>query len=884
MHFIASRELFAYGEDGETSAESATADESGEEQWQEDIHVAITALPAAVSRNAARVLRARQRSGKLEAVTKVCTCKARKARKDLGSSESSEASSDEVSSTASGDSASDDGSDAAPRRRGDTNWLPRYLPVLDWASNLTCSKVQADVIAGVTVGIMVIPQGMSYANIAGLQYIVGLYSACVPAIVYALLGQSRQLAVGPVAMVSLLMQAGLEGVLTEEQCPEWYRLGGSGQAPPQSTVCPEEYLSVALLTAFVLGVIQVLASLLGLSFLVTFLGHPVVSGFSSGAAIIIGLSQFKYFLGVTIPKSEQVYETVAELIKALPEAHWLTALLGFLWFAFLFITKKLSQRNKKLKMIGPIGPLVSCVVGIFLVWFCKPLREQYDVKYIGEIPSGLMPVTIGKLSFANVAAVVPVAISACLIGFMESIAISKNLATQHGYNLEARQELLALGVSNFVGSMFSCYPVTGSFSRSAVNNTTGAQTQLSGLITALVLLCTLLFLTPCFYYLPMFALAAIVMNSVISLIAYDVAIELFKVKRYDFVLWVVAFIGTLLLGVLKGVALAVIMSLVVVIFESVRPAITILWRVPGTTMYRAIELESRGTFVPNIFIARIGASMYFANASYIKDSILTFIDDISDYTATEYVVLDMSSVYSLDSTAVHTVQDIVHDFRHRGIEVAFVTVGRYVEKVMARADLLKLIGDRWMFSSVHAAVRYCLIHQYHKKEMRSFDNLVPAQVGVARVLSERSGAATSTSKTSRTSRRPRTESYGVSMTHTTEVGFSNETHRSLTVVFIQLERDIPGITDVILSVFGQQDVEAVRREVAGLSHTYFVQDANGNQLDDEVMELLKVELIASIERCADCPFPSDARMLELEQELARAHAKIKELETRLRTH
>mmetsp|Transcript_114244 Transcript_114244/g.369117 ORF Transcript_114244/g.369117 Transcript_114244/m.369117 type:complete len:858 (-) Transcript_114244:88-2661(-) len=762
-------------------------------------------------------------------------------------------------------------------------FMKTYMPVFTWLPQLNLKSVQADVIAGLTVGVMVIPQGMSYAAIAGLPYIYGLYSACVPTFVYAFFGQSRQLAVGPVAMVSLLVEAGLRGQLTAEECPEWYALGADTDVL-QSELCPEQYVGLACLTAATVGVMQIVGSVLKLGFLVSFLGHPVTSGFTSGAAIIIGLSQFKYFLGVTIPKSEQVYETVAELIKALPEAHWLTALLGFLWFAFLFITKKLSQRNKKLKMIGPIGPLVSCVVGIFLVWFCKPLREQYDVKYIGEIPSGLMPVTIGKLSFANVAAVVPVAISACLIGFMESIAISKNLATQHGYNLEARQELLALGVSNFVGSMFSCYPVTGSFSRSAVNNTTGAQTQLSGLITALVLLCTLLFLTPCFYYLPMFALAAIVMNSVISLIAYDVAIELFKVKRYDFVLWVVAFIGTLLLGVLKGVALAVIMSLVVVIFESVRPAITILWRVPGTTMYRAIELESRGTFVPNIFIARIGASMYFANASYIKDSILTFIDDISDYTATEYVVLDMSSVYSLDSTAVHTVQDIVHDFRHRGIEVAFVTVGRYVEKVMARADLLKLIGDRWMFSSVHAAVRYCLIHQYHKKEMRSFDNLVPAQVGVARVLSERSGAATSTSKTSRTSRRPRTESYGVSMTHTTEVGFSNETHRSLTVVFIQLERDIPGITDVILSVFGQQDVEAVRREVAGLSHTYFVQDANGNQLDDEVMELLKVELIASIERCADCPFPSDARMLELEQELARAHAKIKELETRLRTH
>mmetsp|Transcript_87940 Transcript_87940/g.273610 ORF Transcript_87940/g.273610 Transcript_87940/m.273610 type:complete len:858 (-) Transcript_87940:132-2705(-) len=762
-------------------------------------------------------------------------------------------------------------------------FMKTYMPVFTWLPQLNLKSVQADVIAGLTVGVMVIPQGMSYAAIAGLPYIYGLYSACVPTFVYAFFGQSRQLAVGPVAMVSLLVEAGLRGQLTAEECPEWYALGPDTEVL-QSELCPEQYVSLACLTAATVGVMQIVGSVAKLGFLVSFLGHPVTSGFTSGAAIIIGLSQLKYVLGYDIPKSQFVHVTVGNIVSRLGETQGMCLFLGLLWLAFLMLNKQIARRYKRLSIMGALGPLVSCGVGILLMSVLPVLHEDFHVKYIGEIPSGIMPFSFSSWKFSNVPKILPTAMSSCLIGYMESIAIGKNLAAKHGYEIDAGQEMLAVGIANLVGSALSCYPVTGSFSRSAVNNTTGAQTQLSGLITALVLLCTLLFLTPCFYYLPMFALAAIVMNSVISLIAYDVAIELFKVKRYDFVLWVVAFIGTLLLGVLKGVALAVIMSLVVVIFESVRPAITILWRVPGTTMYRAIELESRGTFVPNIFIARIGASMYFANASYIKDSILTFIDDISDYTATEYVVLDMSSVYSLDSTAVHTVQDIVHDFRHRGIEVAFVTVGRYVEKVMARADLLKLIGDRWMFSSVHAAVRYCLIHQYHKKEMRSFDNLVPAQVGVARVLSERSGAATSTSKTSRTSRRPRTESYGVSMTHTTEVGFSNETHRSLTVVFIQLERDIPGITDVILSVFGQQDVEAVRREVAGLSHTYFVQDANGNQLDDEVMELLKVELIASIERCADCPFPSDARMLELEQELARAHAKIKELETRLRTH
>merc|ERR1711871_1148189 len=190
-------------------------------------------------------------------------------------------------------------------------------------------------------------------------------------------------------------------------------------------------------------------------------------------------------------------------------------------------------------------------------------------------------------------------------------------------------------MANLVGSMFSCYPVTGSFSRSAVANATGALSQLAGLVTGALMFCVLMFLTPMFYYLPKFVLAAIVINSVIALVAFGEAARLWRVKKSDFLLWMVAFLGTLFLGVTFGVGIAVALSLCIVVYESVRPQITILWRIPGTTIYRNVKQESSGSFVPNVFIARIGSSMYFANASFIKDMLLTYTDDLSEVNKTE---------------------------------------------------------------------------------------------------------------------------------------------------------------------------------------------------------------------------------------------------------
>jgi len=705
----------------------------------------------------------------------------------------------------------DEGSHKLRRKDSKADWSPlaklafRFLPVFSWAPQLSRKIVQADFIAGVTVGVMVIPQSMSYAAIAGLPYIYGMYSACIPTLIYTFFGQSRQLAVGPVAMVSLLVEAGLRGQLSEEDCPEWYALVDTELS--QADVCPEQYASLACLTAATVGVMMIVGSLLKLGFLVSFLGHPVTSGFTSGAAIIIGLSQLKYILGYEIPKSQFVHITVSNILKQIGETQGMPLFLGLLWLFFLMGLKQFTRRYKKFAILGALGPLISCALGIFIVWLAKPLREELHVKYIGDIPSGLMPFIAGSWRFSDVPRVLPTAMSSCLIGYMESIAIGKNLAAKHGYEIDAGQEMLALGLSNLCGSVLSCYPVTGSFSRSAVNNSTGALSQLSGFITSVVMFCTLMFLTPLFYYLPKFALAAIVLNSVLALVAYDEAIKLYKVKKADFLLWIVAFLGTLFLGVLMGIAVAVGLSLIIVIYQSARPQISILWRIPGTTIYRNMKQEGSGTFVPNVFVCRIGSSMYFANAAYVKDMVLTYVSDLEEVNKTRYVVIEMTAVVTIDSTAVHVLEDIVRGLRSREIHTAFCMVGNRVDKTMRRAKLKEVIGEQWFFPTVHDAVLYCLKHKTAKRRRQiekesSFEGL---------------------------------DIDAIQLQQVNEVGISNDTDPFNTVVFITLTKEVAMIIGEIVTVFKKNRIKIVRAEVCpldddeGTKHTYFLKNFRTGQ-------------------------------------------------------
>jgi len=447
-------------------------------------------------------------------------------------------------------------------------------------------------------------------------------------------------------------------------------------------------------------------------------------------------------------------------------------------------------------------------------------------------------------NLADAGKVLPTALSACLIGYMESIAIGKNLAAKNGYEIGAGQEMLALGVSNLVGAMFSCYPVTGSFSRSAVNNSTGARTQLSGIITAAVMFCTLLFLTPLFYYLPKFVLAAIVINSVISLVAVSEARRLFTVKKHDFVLWIVACVGTLFLGVLLGIIVAVSLSLAIVIYESVRPQITILWRIPGTSIYRSMKQESNGSFIPNVFICRIGSSMYFANASYVKDMLLAYVEDIYEVNRTEYIVIEMTPVITVDSTALHVIKDIVSDCRRLGIQVAFAMVGNRVEKTLRRAGLIEYIGSQWILPTVNDAVHHCLRHQHVKRKARG-PSEESHQISIPEVTTEYAADC-------------------CLVQPGTEIGFSNDLHHACTMAFLYLGNKVGLTLGDVTALLKKEKVIVLRAvmELVGednFKHTYFLKSARtAEKLSVYEMERLREELGELINRSKRCDLHMDS--------------------------
>eukprot|EP00494_Astrolonche_serrata_P025163 UN25424 len=351
-----------------------------------------------------------------------------------------------------------------------------------------------------------------------------------------------------------------------------------------------------------------------------------------------------------------------------------------------------------------------CTIGILMCWLAPELKDDYDVSIVGDIPDGFPPVSIDDVDFGKTGDVLSTAITASLIGYMESIAIGKALASKNDYKIDANGEMVALGMVNFIGSMFSAYPTTGSFSRSAVNDNTGALSQAAGLVTCFVMFLTLMVLTPLFYYLPKFALAAIVINSVRKLVAYDEAYHLWQFKKSDCALWFISFLGTLFLGIELGIGIAVLISLIIIIHETVRPQMSVLWRLPHTHVYSSIKTTTHGSFVPGVMVVRIGCSVYFANSGYIEDLLFKYVDDYSEFDEPHYVVISLASCTSFDSQAIETFEKIYKDFRKRKIRVCFASVGNRVWPVFDKSGLIQLVGLEWFHESCHDAVQHCLAY------------------------------------------------------------------------------------------------------------------------------------------------------------------------------
>uniref|UniRef100_A0A1D1Z0A4 Sulfate transporter 4.1, chloroplastic n=1 Tax=Anthurium amnicola TaxID=1678845 RepID=A0A1D1Z0A4_9ARAE len=474
------------------------------------------------------------------------------------------------------------------------DWVELFLPCSRWMRSYRWREhLQVDLMAGITVGVMLVPQAMSYAKLAGLHPIYGLYSGFVPIFVYAIFGSSRQLAIGPVALVSLLVSNVLGNIVDSAD---------------------ELYTELAILLAFMVGVLECIMGLLRLGWLIRFISHSVISGFTTSSAIVIALSQAKYFLGYSIVRSSKIVPLVESIIAGAGNFSWPPFVMGSCMLAILLLMKHMGKTRKSLRILRAAGPLTAVVLGTTFVKIFHPS----SISVVGEIPRGLPKFSIPK-EFGHAKSLIPTALLITGVAILESVGIAKALAAKHGYELDSNQELFGLGVANICGSFFSAYPTTGSFSRSAVNHESGAKTGLSGITMGIIMGCALMFLTPLFREIPQCALAAIVISAVMGLVDYDEAIFLWRVDKKDFLLWTITSIATLFFGIEIGVLVGVGSSLAFVIHESANPHIAILGRLPGTTVYRNTQQYPEAYIYNGIVIVRVDAPIYFANISYIKD-------------------------------------------------------------------------------------------------------------------------------------------------------------------------------------------------------------------------------------------------------------------------
>lgn len=547
--------------------------------------------------------------------------------------------------------------------------LERILPAIRWLRTYRRSDLSGDLSAGLVVAVMLIPQGMAYAMLAGLPPVIGLYASTLPLLTYALFGTSRQLAVGPVAMVSLLTLSGVSALATPGT---------------------PEYLRYALLLSLMVGVMQLAIGVLRAGFLVNFLSHAVISGFTSAAAIVIGLSQLKHLLGIKLVHGESVVLLIIEAGQKIGQTNLITMALGLGSIATLVLFKKRFPRFP--------APLVVVAGATFLVSFLR--LDQYGVTIVGTVPQGFPGLSVPAISMESVQALLPTALTIAFVGFMESYAVAKSIASKEKYQIDANQELYGLGLANVVGSFFSASPVTGGFSRTAVNYQAGARTGLASMITAVMIVVTLLFLTPWFHYLPNAVLAAIIMVAVYGLIDVKEARHLFHVKKADG--WVLAFtfLVTLFVGIEQGILAGAALSLSLYIWQSAYPHTAELGYLETEGVFRNVKRYPDAKRFAEALILRVDASLYFANTNFLEQRLAEAVADRLDL---RWIVMDLSGVNDFDAVAVERLEQIMENYERRGVTFLFAGMKGPLRDVVARAGWTKKYGSQVQFLSVHHA-------------------------------------------------------------------------------------------------------------------------------------------------------------------------------------
>ena len=553
--------------------------------------------------------------------------------------------------------------------------MQRILPILTWLATYKKAYFLKDLIAGLTVGIVLVPQGMAYAMIAGLPPVYGLYASLFPVITYAFLGTSRKIAVGPVAMDSLLVAAGL-GTLS---------ISGV-----------ENYVAMVVVLALMVGAIQFLLGLFRMGFLVNFLSKPVISGFTSAAAVIIILSQLKHLLGAEISGSSRFHNLLQNAIQKFGDINPYDLGIGLLGILLILVFKKWNKNIPIVLIVVLLG-----TVGVYLFDL-----KIYGVELVGEVPQGLPSFGLPDVKLEYVQKLWPIALALALVGYLEAISIGKSLEEKSGEEtIVANQELIAIGTSNMIGSLFQAYPVTASFSRSAINYETGAKTLVSSFFSVVLVVITLLFLTPVFQYLPNAILASIIMVSVFSLIDLKYAKTLWKNSRDEFLVLCITFLSTLFISITIGILIGVLGSLLLMVYRTSNPHFAELGKIKNSDYYKNVkrfgdEIQVR----PDLLIVRFDAQLYFGNATYFKKELLRHI--ALKGPQLKAVILNAEAINYIDATAADMLTKLINEIHVAGLQFYIAGAIGPTRDIIFSSGIIHELHKEYLFVKTKEAVTF----------------------------------------------------------------------------------------------------------------------------------------------------------------------------------
>ena len=562
--------------------------------------------------------------------------------------------------------------------------LRRWLPCIDWVASYDRMTAGKDGLAAVIVTLMLIPQSLAYAMLAGLPPITGLYASIAPLLLYAVFGSSRTLAVGPVAVISLMTAAALEPMFP------------SGSAA---------YIGAAMLLAALSGVVLLLMAVLRLGFLANFLSHPVISGFISASGLLIALSQFKYILGVSA-EGQTVLQLIPSLAQQLPFINVPTLLIGGLCLVFLQLARTrlkglllaLGLSSGWADSLTKTGPVLTIIVSVLVVTWGD--LASSGVHVVGAIPEGLPALRLPTMDWQLAMQLLPAALLISLVGFVESVSVAQTLAAKRRERIDPDQELVGLGAANIAAAVSGGFPVTGGFSRSIVNFDAGARTPMAGILTALGIALTALFFTPLFHNLPHAVLAATIIVAVLSLVDFGSLKRTWRFSKQDFIAQAATMFGVLFMGVEIGIVMGVSLSLLLFLWRTSRPHSAVVGQLPGSEHFRNIE---RFNVIQSdtVLSLRVDESLYFPNARYLEERI---IELMVDYPDCQHLVLMCSGVNLIDASALDSLEAIAERLTAAQVQLHLSEVKGPVMDQLRRSDFLSEFGGQ-VFVSQYAAMQ-----------------------------------------------------------------------------------------------------------------------------------------------------------------------------------